>query len=133
MNTLSLQKQTEIVAALTEGCGIRTTERLTGTNRNTIMSLSLRVGAGCARLHDRLMRDLQVGALELDEQWDFIAKKQKRVRQDVDGDQPHQRTSRQRYLLRCSGIYVHRRLLGGRGTLHRQFCGARWRIDLRYH
>ncbi len=82
MNTLALSKQTEIIAALTEGCGIRTTERLTGANRNTIMSLGLRVGAGCARLHDRLMRDLQVGVLELDEQWDFIGKKQKRVRQD---------------------------------------------------
>ena len=29
-----------------------------------------------------MMRDLQVGAVELDEQWDFIGKKQKRVRDD---------------------------------------------------
>jgi IS1 family transposase len=29
-----------------------------------------------------MMRDLQVGAVELDEQWDFIGKKQKRVRKD---------------------------------------------------
>ncbi len=28
------------------------------------------------------MRDLQVNLIELDEQWDFIGKKQKRVRQD---------------------------------------------------
>ena len=82
MNTLALSKQIEIVAALTEGCGIRTTERLTGANRNTIMSLGLRVGAGCARLHDRMMRDLHVNLIELDEQWDFIGKKAKRVRQD---------------------------------------------------
>jgi IS1 family transposase len=45
------------------------------------MRLSVRVGEGCARLHDRLMRDLQVNVIELDEQWDFIGKKQKRVRQ----------------------------------------------------
>jgi IS1 family transposase len=37
------------------------------------------VGQGCARLHDRLMRDLQVNLIELDEQWDFIAKKQRHV------------------------------------------------------
>ena len=86
MNTLSLQKQTEVIAALTEGCSIRATERLTGANRNTIMSLSLRIGAGCARLHDRLMRGLQVNLIELDEQWDFIGKKQKRVRQGDPGE-----------------------------------------------
>jgi IS1 family transposase len=46
------------------------------------MSLGVRVGDGCERLHDRLMRDLQVNQIELDEQWDFIQKKQKRVRSD---------------------------------------------------
>lgn len=80
MNVLPVEKQTQVVAALTEGCSIRATERLTNVNRNTIMSLSLRVGEGCARLHDALMRDLQVNLIELDEQWDFIQKKQKRVR-----------------------------------------------------
>jgi hypothetical protein len=45
------------------------------------LSLGVRVGDGCERLHDRLMRDLNVGIIECDEQWDFIAKKQKRVRQ----------------------------------------------------
>jgi IS1 family transposase len=45
------------------------------------MSLGVRVGDGCERLHDRLMRDLNVGIIECDEQWDFIAKKQKRVQQ----------------------------------------------------
>jgi IS1 family transposase len=45
------------------------------------MSLGVHVGDGCERLHDRLMRDLNVGIIECDEQWDFIAKKQKRVRQ----------------------------------------------------
>jgi len=53
---------------------------MTDVNRNTIMSLSLRIGDGCERLHDGMMRDLQVNQIELDEQWDFIQKKQKRVR-----------------------------------------------------
>jgi IS1 family transposase len=79
MNVLPVEKQTQVIAALTEGCSIRATERLTNVNRNTIMSLGLRVGDGCERLHDRLMRDLQVNQIELDEQWDFIQKKQKRV------------------------------------------------------
>jgi IS1 family transposase len=82
MSTTSLQKQIQIIAALTEGCSIRATERLTATHRDTVMRLGVRVGNGCERLHDRMMRDLQVGAVELDEQWDFIGKKQKRVRDD---------------------------------------------------
>jgi len=86
MNALPFEKQVQVVSALTEGCSIRATERLCNVNRNTIMSLGLRVGDGCARLHDRLMRNLQVGLIELDEQWDFIGKKQKRVR-DNDPDE----------------------------------------------
>src|SRR6202167_3458753 len=80
MNTLPIEKQIQVISALTEGCSIRSTERLTGVNRNTVMSLNVRVGDGCERLHDHLMRDLQVNQIELDEQWDFIQKKQKRVR-----------------------------------------------------
>jgi IS1 family transposase len=79
MNRLPFDKQVQVIAALTEGLSIRSTERLTGVNRNTVMSLSLRVGDGCERLHDRLMRDLQVNLIELDEQWDFIAKKQRHI------------------------------------------------------
>ncbi|HTR61486.1 MAG TPA: IS1 family transposase, partial [Candidatus Binataceae bacterium] len=50
-------------------------------HRDTVMNLSVRVGQGCERLHDRMVRDVQVTAIELDEQWDFIGKKQKRVKQ----------------------------------------------------
>ena len=82
MNTLSAEKQTRIIGALCEGCSIRATERMTDTHRDTVMNYSVRVGQGCERLHDRMMRDLQVATIELDEQWDFIAKKAKRVQTD---------------------------------------------------
>ena len=54
MNILPFDKQVEIIAALTEGCSIRATERLTGVHRDTIMRLGVRVGEACARLHDRM-------------------------------------------------------------------------------
>ena len=72
MNTLPLDKQIQVISALTEGCSIRSTERLTNVNRNTVMSLSLRIGDGCENLHDRMMRDLQVNLIELDEQWQYV-------------------------------------------------------------
>jgi hypothetical protein len=57
----------------------------TDSPEHPVMRLIVRVGQGCARLHDRLMRDLQVNLIELDEQWDFIGKKQRHVKQgDLD-------------------------------------------------
>jgi len=46
MNVLPLDKQIAVISALTEGCSIRTTERLTSIHRDTIMRLAARVGFG---------------------------------------------------------------------------------------
>ena len=85
MNTLSTEKQTAIIAALTEGCSIRAVERLTGVHRDTIMRLGARVGAGCARVHGRLMRDINVSRIEFDEIWQFVGKKRKALRETDPG------------------------------------------------
>jgi hypothetical protein len=79
MNILPFEKQVAAVAALTEGCSIRATERLTDVHRDTIMRLGVRVGEGCAMLHDSLMRGLQVPILEFDEIWGYVGKKQRRI------------------------------------------------------
>lgn len=79
MNFLPRDKQISAISALCEGVSIRATERLTGVNRGTIMSLGVRVGMGCAALHDSLIRDVHVSRLELDEAWSYVAKKQRRV------------------------------------------------------
>ena len=79
MNILPINQQVAAIAALTEGCSIRATERLTDIHRDTIMRLGVRVGEGCARLHDRMMRDLQVPILEFDEIWGYVGKKQRRT------------------------------------------------------
>lgn len=82
MNVLPFDRQVEIIAALTEGVSIRATERLTSVHRDTIMRLGVRVGLGCADLHDDLMHGLQVPRIELDEAWSFVGKKQKQVTRD---------------------------------------------------
>jgi IS1 family transposase len=79
MNILSRDKQIEVVAALCEGTSIRAVERLTGIHRDTIMRLGARVGQGCAALHDRMMRGLNVARIELDEAWSYVGKKQRKV------------------------------------------------------
>jgi IS1 family transposase len=80
MNILSRDRQAEIIAALTEGCSIRSVERLTDTHRDTIMRLGVRVGQGCAALHDELMRGVNVGRIEIDEIWSYVGKKQARLK-----------------------------------------------------
>jgi IS1 family transposase len=90
MNNLSRDKQIEIIAALCEGVGQRAVTRLTGTDRKTVARLALRVGRGCAELHDRMMVGIRVQRLELDEAWSFVGKKQKNVKRNelfAKGDQ----------------------------------------------
>ncbi len=82
MSQLSREQQTRIVGALVEGCSIRSVERLTNVHRDSIMRLGVRVGEGCARLHDTMMRDLECSTLEMDEAWSYVAKKNKRVQPD---------------------------------------------------
>jgi len=80
MNILPREKQIEAIAALCEGVSIRATERLTGVNRGTVMALGARVGEGCAKLHNALMRNLNVSRLEFDEIWQYVGKKRKAVK-----------------------------------------------------
>src|ERR1700675_1749456 len=79
MNFLSRDKQIEVIAALCDGLGIRAVSRITGVNRGTVGALALRMGRGCAELHDRMMVGLHVNRCELDELWSYVAKKQARV------------------------------------------------------
>jgi len=79
MNVLPLSKQIHAVSCLTEGVSIRATERLTNTHRDSIIRLGIRVGEGCERLHDAMMRDLQVPLLQFDEIWGYVGKKQRQV------------------------------------------------------
>jgi transposase-like protein len=79
VSQLSRDQQSRVISALTEGVSVRATERLTYVNRETVVILSVKVGQGCARLLDAMMRGLQCSVVELDEQWSFIGCKQKHV------------------------------------------------------
>lgn len=79
MNRLSLARRTQIIGALVEGNSIRSTERMTGTHRDTIMRLMVDVGSGCAKLHDAEMRNLACERIQVDEIWSYVGKKQREV------------------------------------------------------
>ena len=76
-NILSRSKQTAVIAALSEGCSIRSASRMTGVDRETVGTLLARVGAGCSALLDDVMVDLPCTRLELDELWAFVHTKER--------------------------------------------------------
>jgi IS1 family transposase len=78
MNVLPFETQIAIISALTEGCSIRSIERMTGVHRDTIMRLGLRVGQACARIHDRTMLGIRVNRIEVDEVWSYVGRRQRR-------------------------------------------------------
>lgn len=83
MNRLNLDRRTQVVAALVEGNSIRSTERMTGIHRDTIMRLLVEVGTGCAELMDEKMRELPCRRVQVDEIWSYVGKKQRQVKEDA--------------------------------------------------
>ena len=82
--TANPEAATRAIQCLIEGCSIRSTERLTGLNRNTIMRLLIVAGERTAGTMDTI-RGLRPRYLQLDEIWTFVQKKNRRVRK---GDSP---------------------------------------------
>jgi IS1 family transposase len=79
MNKLPLEKRVEVVKHLVEGCSIRSTVRLTGVAKNTIVKLLAEVGTACARYQHEKLRNLPCRRLQLDEIWSFVYAKEKHV------------------------------------------------------
>jgi transposase-like protein/IS1 family transposase len=89
--TLAEGKVLAVLSHLIEGCSIRSTERLTGVHRDTILSLLSIAGRKCeAFMLDRI-QGLKVEDVECDEVWSYVGMKaktkaQKNVESDEIGD-----------------------------------------------
>src|SRR5258708_29129951 len=79
MNKLDTAKRTQIVAALVEGCSIRSTVRMTGASKNTIAKLLVELGAACSDYLDKTLVNLTSKRIQCDELWSFVGAKQKNV------------------------------------------------------
>jgi transposase-like protein/IS1 family transposase len=74
---LPLDKAEMCLRLLVEGNSIRSTERVTGVNRNTILDLLVLVGEKCERLLNDKIRGLSVSDVQADEMWGFVGMKEK--------------------------------------------------------
>jgi transposase len=79
MNTLRQEKKLAVLAALVEGNSIRSTERMTGVHRDTIMRLLAKVGTKCEQILDERMHGFHSRLLQADEIWTFCQKKEQRL------------------------------------------------------
>jgi transposase-like protein len=74
---LDLSKATTCLSLLVEGNSIRSTERVTGVHRDTIMRLLVVAGRKCETLLNRLVRGVAVEDVQCDELWCYIGMKEK--------------------------------------------------------
>jgi IS1 family transposase len=77
MKKLTIKQQSEVVRCLVEGNSIRSTVRITGFAKNTVIKLLGELGCACAAYHNRTVRYLRVRRLQCDEIWEFVGAKAK--------------------------------------------------------
>lgn len=85
MNRLSLEKRAQIVSALVEGNSIRSTCRITGTAKGTVIRLLRDVGKACIQYQDKHLRNLTCKKIQCDEIWGFVYSKEKNVPENKQG------------------------------------------------
>jgi IS1 family transposase len=74
---LDLDKAELCLKLLTEASSIRTTERVAGVHRDTIMRLLRKAGEKCEALMNRIVRRVPVQDVQADELWCFVGMKEK--------------------------------------------------------
>ena len=85
MNKLDQKKRTQVVAALVEGNSIRSTVRMTGIAKNTVIKLLVDLGKACSEYQDKAFRNLTCKRIQCDEIWSFVGAKDKNVPADKKG------------------------------------------------
>jgi IS1 family transposase len=83
MNRLTNQSRAQVVNCLIEGCSIRSTVRMTGIAKKTVMRVLVEVGEVCAMYQDQVFRNLRCKRLQFDEMWSWIYCKDKNRTEEI--------------------------------------------------
>jgi transposase-like protein/IS1 family transposase len=70
------EKAVSVINHLDEGCGLKSTARLAHVSNDTVRRLIRVTGKVSEQIHDKKVRNVRVRALQFDEKWSFIRKKQ---------------------------------------------------------
>jgi IS1 family transposase len=85
MNQLTNERRAQVIKQICEGSSIRTTVRITGIAKNTIVKLLAEIGAVCMEYQDKALRNLPCKRIQCDEIWSFCYAKDKNVPADKKG------------------------------------------------
>jgi len=82
MSRLSTAQRVQVVSALVEGNSVRSTCRMTGIAKGTVLSLLADMGKVCAEYHDEHVRNAAAKRIQCDEIWSFCYGKEKNVTEE---------------------------------------------------
>lgn len=86
MNQMNTERRSQVVRCLVEGNSIRSTVRMTGAAKNTVVKLLVDLGSACAEYQNQVMRNLKCERIQCDEIWSFCYSKEKNVPEDKQGE-----------------------------------------------
>jgi IS1 family transposase len=86
-NVLKQEKKEQVIKCLMEGSSVRSTGRLTGVHRDTIIRLVVRASEGSKKLMDEKFRNLHLQNFQMDEIWGYVGKKERHVSKEEDPSQ----------------------------------------------
>lgn len=81
MNILKPHRKIAILSGLLEGCSARSVSRMTGSHLETVLKVLVETGSHCQQILDERIRGIECEAVELDELWAYVQKKQGRLKE----------------------------------------------------
>src|ERR1039458_3326458 len=88
MNRLTSEQRAKVISCLIEGNSVRSTVRITGVAKKTVMRLVFEVGTFCAEYQNRVFQNLLCERMQVDECWSFCYAKQKNVTPEIAANNP---------------------------------------------
>jgi IS1 family transposase len=88
MNRLTSEQRAKVISCLIEGNSVRSSVRITGVAKKTVMRLVFEVGTFCAEYQNRVFQNLLCERMQVDECWSFCYAKQKNVTPDIAAKNP---------------------------------------------
>lgn len=82
MNTLSIEKRTQIIKCLVEGNSLRSTSRLCDVSFNTVLKLLPQLGKACEQFHNEKVVNVKSERIQCDEIWSFVGAKEKNATEE---------------------------------------------------
>ena len=83
---LPVDKAVLVLQLLVEGNSVRSTERITGVHRDTILDLLVLTGEKCERLLNEKIKGLSVNYVQADEMWGYVGMKEKTKNRKTETD-----------------------------------------------